>query len=361
MNTKENRKMPSFVRPLAAVVVLSVVLTVVSRQFLTLDNWMNILRQTAINALVSCGMLMVLLTGGIDISVGASVALSSCSMGVAMQHGVKKPILLILIALLAGFLCGGFNGLLFTKLKLPHPFASTLGARQIFRGLALFITGAAPIAGFPCGVTFLGYQNLGAVNFPLCFLVVVLIFAVMSLFLNRSALGRKIYSVGGNREAARLSGVNVSRTLNFVYIMAGIMCALAGIVLVGRVGTALPLAGETYDTDAIAACVIGGASFAGGKGTVSGPLCGALLIAVIRNGLNLISAQTDVQYIVIGAVVIMAVFIDIVRGNAEARSRRFAMAQKRRNNLFFSPVSAAARRTLCRRIFSGGKMCRPVF
>ncbi len=155
MNTKENRKMPSFVGPLAAVVVLSVVLTVVSRQFLTLDNWMNILRQTAINALVSCGMLMVLLTGGIDIPVGASVALSSCSMGVAMQHGVKNPILLILIALLAGFLCGGFNGLLFTKLKLPHLFVSTLGARQIFRGLALFITGAAPIAGFPCGVTFL--------------------------------------------------------------------------------------------------------------------------------------------------------------------------------------------------------------
>ncbi len=120
--------------------------------------------------------------------------------------------------------------------------------------------------------------------------------------MNRSALGRKVYSVGGNRKAARLSSVNVSRTLNFVYIMAGIMCALAGIVLVGRVGTALPLAGETYDTDAIAACVIGGASFAGGKGTVSGTvsgtLCGALLIAVIRNGLNLIGSQTDVQYIV---------------------------------------------------------------
>lgn len=328
MNLFKNKKMPSFVGPLLAVIALSIILTAVSRQFLSIDNWMNILRQTAINALVSCGMLMVLLTGGIDISVGASVALSSCTMGVLMQKGVTSSWVLILSALVVGVLCGGFNGLLFTKLKLPHPFVSTLGARQIFRGLALFITGAAPIAGFPKGVTFLGYQNLSAINFPLCFLAVLLIFAIMSVFLNRTALGRKIYSVGGNREAARLSGIDVSGTLNFVYIMSGVMCALAGIVLVGRVGTALPLAGETYDTDAIAACVIGGASFAGGKGTISGTLFGALLIAVIRNGLNLLGAQTDIQYIVIGTVIITAVFIDIVRGNAEARSRRLAMAKK---------------------------------
>lgn len=328
MNLFKNKKMPAFVGPLLAVIALSIVLTAVSQQFLSIDNWMNILRQTAINALVSCGMLMVLLTGGIDISVGASVALSSCTMGVLMQKGVTSSLVLMLSALVVGVLCGGFNGLLFTKLKLPHPFVSTLGARQIFRGLALFITGAAPIAGFPKGVTFLGYQNLTAINFPLCFLAVLLIFAVMSVFLNRTALGRKIYSVGGNREAARLSGINVSGTLNFVYIMSGVMCALAGIVLVGRVGTALPLAGETYDTDAIAACVIGGASFAGGKGTISGTLFGALLIAVIRNGLNLLGAQTDIQYIVIGAVIITAVFVDIVRGNAEARSRRLAMAKK---------------------------------
>ena len=329
MKKDSNKKMPAFVGPLLAVVALSIVLTIVSRQFLTLDNWMNILRQTAINALVSCGMLMVLLTGGIDISVGASVALSSCAMGVAMQKfGVKNSVVLILIALVVGFLAGGFNGLLFTKLKLPHPFVSTMGTKMMYRGLALFITGAAPIAGFPDGVTFLGYQNIGSIKFPVCFLAVVIIFALMSVFLNRTALGRKIYSVGGNKEAARLSGINVPRTLNFVYIMSGIMCALAGIVLVGRVGTALPLAGETYDTDAIAACVLGGASMNGGKGSISGTLCGALLIAIIRNGLNLLGAQTDMQYIVIGAVIIIAVFVDIVRGNAEARSRRLAMAKK---------------------------------
>ncbi|MCB6365780.1 ABC transporter permease [Intestinibacillus massiliensis] len=324
----KGKKLPAFAGPLMAVILLSVILTIVSAQFLTMDNWMNILRQTAINALVSCGMLMVLLTGGIDLSVGPVVALSSCAMGILVQRGVTNPLLLIVVALFVGFLCGGFNGLLFTKLKLPHPFVSTMGARQIYRGLALFITGAAPIAGFPAAVMFLGYQNIGSIKFPVCFLAVIVIFAIMGIFLNRTALGRKIYSVGGNKEAARLSGINVSSTLNFAYIMSGIMSAIAGIVLVGRVGTALPLAGETYDMDAIAACVIGGASFSGGKGTVSGTLMGALLIAVIRNGLNLLGAQTDIQYIVIGAVIIAAVFVDVVRGNAEARSRRLAMAKK---------------------------------
>lgn len=328
MEKVKSKRMPAFVGPLFAVLILSVVLVIVSEQFLTLDNWMNILRQTAINALVSCGMLMVLLTGGVDLSVGPIVALSSCAMGVMMQRGVTNSLLLILAALVVGILCGGFNGLLFTKLKLPHPFVSTMGARQIYRGLALLITGAAPIAGFPTGVTFLGYKNIGSVKFPVCFVAVVIIFALMGLFLNRTALGRNIYSVGGNKEAARLSGIHVPRTLNFVYIMSGLMSAIAGIVLVGRVGTALPLAGETYDMDAIAACVIGGASFSGGKGTISGTLIGALLIAVIRNGLNLLGAQTDVQFIVIGAVIIAAVFVDVVRGNAEARSRRLAMAKK---------------------------------
>lgn len=328
MDKLKGKKLPAFFGPLMAVVILSVALTLVSAQFLSVDNWMNILRQTAINALVSCGMLMVLLTGGIDLSVGPVVALSSCAMGVLVQRGVDNPLILILVALLVGFLCGGFNGLLFTRLKLPHPFVSTMGARQIYRGLALFITGAAPIAGFPAAVMFLGYQNIGSIKFPVCFLVVIVIFIVMGIFLNRTALGRKVYSVGGNKEAARLSGINVPRTLNFAYIMSGLMSAVAGIVLVGRVGTALPLAGETYDMDAIAACVIGGASFSGGKGTVSGTLMGALLIAVIRNGLNLMGAQTDMQYIVIGVVIIAAVFVDVVRGNAEARSRRMAMAKK---------------------------------
>lgn len=323
---KKGKKMPAFVGPLMAVLILSLVLTIVSRQFLSIDNWMNILRQTAINALVSCGMLMVLLTGGIDLSVGPIVALSSCVMGIMIKAGISNPILLMGAAILTGIVCGTINGLLFTKLQLPHPFVSTMGSRQVFRGLALLITGAAPIAGFPIAVTFLGFANVG--KFPVSFLAVIIVFAIMGVFLNKTALGRKIYSVGGNKEAARLSGINVPKTLNFAYMMSGLMAALAGIVMVGRVGTAFPLAGETYDMDAIAACVIGGASFAGGKGTVSGTLIGALLIAIIRNGLNLLGAQSDAQFIVIGAVIIVAVFIDVLRGKGEAKSRRLSQAKK---------------------------------
>ena len=325
MLKSKSKNMPSFFGPLIAVFVLSLVLSVVSESFLSFPNWMNIFRQTAINALVSCGMLMVLLTGGVDLSVGSMVALTSCFMGVLMtQFGVQNPLILICSALVVGFLCGGFNALLFTKLRLPHPFVSTMGSKMIFRGLALFVTGAAPIAGFPDSVTFLGYRNVG--KFPLCFIAVIIVFSLMHIFLNFTALGRKIYSVGGNKEAARLSGINVPGTLNFVYIMSGIMCALAGIVMVGRVGTAAPLAGETFDTDAIAACVIGGASFSGGKGTITGTLIGALLIAIIRNGLNLLGAQTDVQFMVIGAVIIIAVLIDVIRTGSELKAKRLSKA-----------------------------------
>jgi ribose transport system permease protein len=321
----QKKKVPAFLGPLIAVLLLSIVLTIASEQFLTINNWMNIFRQTAISALVALGMLMVLLTGGIDLSVGPMVALSSCVMGVMLKAGIDNSFILISSCLLVGLAAGVLNGLLFTRLDLPHPFVSTMGTRMMFRGLALLITGSAPIAGFPMGVSFLGSSSIA--GFPIAFLVDILFFAIIGLFLNKVALGRKIYSVGGNKEAARLSGINVKDTLTFPYIMSGFMCAVAGIVLVGRVGTAFPLAGETYDMDAIAACVIGGASFFGGKGTVSGTLIGVLLISIIRNGLNLLGAKSDMQYIVIGAVIIGAVFLDVVRTKAGERTRRLAQAK----------------------------------
>lgn len=330
MSRKKQIKMPSFVGPLIAVIVVSIVLGISSEAFFKFGNIMNILRQCAINAMVSLGMLMILLTGGIDISVGSTVALSSCSMGVLMKvGGVTNPIILIIFGLVIGCVCGLINGLLFTKLHLPHPFVSTMGTKMAFRGAALLITAAAPIAGFSSGVTFVGSANIG--SFPVCFVVVLVLFAIVGIFLARTALGRNIYSVGGNKEAARLAGINVDKTLLFVYVMSGLMCAIAGIIMVGRVGSATPLAGETYDTDAIAACVIGGASMNGGKGTVGGTIIGALLISIIRNGLNLLGAQTDVQYIVIGMVIIVAVFIDVIRANQDAKSRLKAVAKAQGN------------------------------
>jgi len=326
MIPKQKIKLPSFVGPLLAVLLLSLVLSIVTEQFLTINNLMNVLRQTSINALISIGMLMPLLTGGIDLSVGAVCALTGCVMGVLLKAGITNDAVLILAGLLTGLCCGTINALLYTKLQLPHPFVSTMGTKMMFRGLALLITGAAPISGFSPTILFLGFNNIAKV-FPVSFLLVIIVYAIMGVFLNKTAFGRKIYYVGGNREAARLSGIDVNKTLNFCYILSGAMAGIAGIVLLGRISCAFPIAGETFDTDAIASCVVGGASFLGGKGTVSGTLAGALLISIIRNGLDLLGAQTDVQFIVVGAVIIAAVLLDVVRAKADEKARMLEQAK----------------------------------
>lgn len=322
----KKRKMPSFMGTLIAVVLLFIVLAIATPDtFLTVTNIMNILKQSAIYECIALGMTLVLLTGGIDISVGPMVALSSCIMGVLLVNGVENAAVLIIVCIVVGIGCGLMNGLIFTKLKLPHPFVSTMGSRQVFRGLALLITGSAPIGGFSAAVKFAGAANIGDV-FPVCFIIIIALCVILHIFLTRTVLGRNIYSVGGNKDAARLSGINVPKTLTFVYMMSGLMCSIAAVISIGRVGTATPLAGETYDMDAIASCVIGGASFNGGKGTVGGTFLGAMCITIIRNGLNLLGAQTDVQYIVIGLVIIAAVFVDVVRGRSEEKNRMKARA-----------------------------------
>lgn len=287
---------------------------------------MNILRQASVNSMIAAGMLVVLITAGIDLSVGSNCALATCVMGVLMKSGVQNPILLILSCLLTGVVIGYLNGFLLTELDLPHPFVSTMGMKSITRGLALLVTMSIPIGNFPVPVQFLGASNipLGTTRFPVSFLLVLAIFFLFHIFLNKTELGRQIYCVGGNPEAARLSGVHSKRVLKFVYTLSGLMAALGGLLLVGRVNSAIPLAGETFDNDAIASCIIGGASFMGGKGTIWGTLIGSLLITVIRNGLNLIGASADLQQIVIGMVIILAVFIDVLRVKLEDKARRLA-------------------------------------
>lgn len=310
--------------PIIAVVILAVILTIVTEQFMTVANWMNLFRQTALNAIVSLGMFVVMLTAGIDLSLGAICALTSCMMGVAMQAGAPAPIL-FLIVIGGGLLCGLLNGLLFTKLNLPHPFISTLGTMQIFNGLALIITGAKPISGFPKSIEWLGSSNIG--RFPVCFLAVLILYLIVGYFLANTVTGKNIYAVGGNLEAARLAGVNVKRIQTITYVIAGTLCGLAALVLTGRVGTALPTTGSDYAMDAVAACVIGGTSFNGGKGTVSGTLVGALLIQMLKNGLNLLGQNSDVQSVVIGIVIIIAVYIDVMRSAKDAKARRKAQAK----------------------------------
>jgi ribose transport system permease protein len=303
---------------LLSLVLLCVVLSIASPRFLTVDNLMNVAGQAAVNSIVSIGLFLAILTSGIDLSVGSILALSTMFMGLFATKFNLNPYLALLSCLAIGSLLGLINGLLLTKLHLPHPFISTMGTKQMARGLCLVVTATRPVYGFKAPILFLGSQRLGPV--PVSFILVGVLYAIMYFFLKRTTIGRHIYAVGGNKEAARLSGINVDNILNFVYAMSGFMAALAGIVLVGRVDAAFPLAGQDYETDAIAAVIIGGASFFGGIGKIGNTIVGVLLIAVLRNGLNLLGVASAWQTFSIGAVIIIAVYVDVLRQRMMKRS-----------------------------------------
>ena len=313
---------------LLALAILLAFFGIACSSFLTVGNLMILLKQASINCLIASGMLVCLITGGIDLSVGYNTVLCSCVVGVLVQRfGVTNPVVLILCGILASTLVGFVNGTLLTRLELPHPFVSTLGVKNVIWGIALLITASTPIGLSNKGidaVLFLGDKTLFGLGLPVSFLLVLIAYTCFHVFLNKTALGRQIYCVGGNPEAARLSGIRSKNVLTFVYTLSGFMCGIAGIVLCGRIGTASPTEGATFDTEAIAACIIGGASFSGGKGTIWGTLIGALLMATIRNGLNSMQAPKALQYVVIGSVIVAAVTLDVVRNKMEAKARRLA-------------------------------------
>jgi ribose transport system permease protein len=296
---------------LLSLLILCLILTILSPRFLTVDNLMNVASQASVNAIVSIGLFLAILTSGIDLSVGSILALSTMGMGILAVKIGLNPIFSLIMCLAFGTLLGFLNGLLLTKLRLPHPFISTMGMKQMARGIALAITAAQPISGFHPSITFFGSARAGPI--PVSFFLVAVLYVGMYLFLTRTTTGRYIYAVGGNKEASRLSGINVSGILNLVYTISGFMAALAGIVLVGRVDSAYPLAGTDYESDAIAAVIIGGASFFGGVGKIGNTIVGVLIIAVLRNGLNLLNVNSALQTFTIGAVIIVAVFIDVLR------------------------------------------------
>ena len=309
-----------------ALVIMCLFLAVANKNFYSYSNLMSILKQTAFNAFLAVGMLLCLITAGIDLSVGANAVFCACLMGALSKAGMSSGIVLMVIGILAGGLVGFINGTLLTRLHLPHPFVSTLGMKNVLWGLALLVTGSQMINIFPDSVQWLGRTTIG--GFPVSFIVVIVLYIVMHVFLSKTALGRSIYCAGGNMEATRLSGINTANVLTFCYTMSGIMAALAGIVSVGRSGICNGAnATQPYDTDAIAACIIGGASFTGGKGTMFGTMLGCLIISVLRNGFTLLSIDSAVQNIVLGLVIILAVLMDVIRAQMEAKRRRLAAAK----------------------------------
>ena len=296
--------------PLLGLAVLFVALSVASEHFLTVDNLVNVLRQSSMNAILALGQLVVIITAGIDLSIGSILGLSIVVLALMLRAGV--PILIACLGAVAcGVAVGLLNGLLLTKLKLPHPFISTLGTMNVARGVALLLAGGVPISGMP--PAFRETLAGSVLGVPAPVVTAGLAYLAMHFFLTRTVWGRDLYAIGGNREAARLCGIPVDRRLNLAYALSGAAAGLTALVLAARMNSGFPLAGTGAELDAIAACIIGGASFFGGVGTVSGTLIGALIIGFLRNGLNLLDVSAYWQMIVIGAVIVGAVFVDVLR------------------------------------------------
>lgn len=327
MNKKKLGGIGEYLGVIGALLILCVILTIASDKFLTYNNLMSVLKQTSFTALLSVGMLLCLITAGIDLSVGANATFCACLCGMFVKGGMSNSVLLFIIALVAGAVIGLINGTLLTRLHLPHPFVSTLGMKNFLWGAALLVTGSTMISGFPTGLMGLGSVTFG--GFPLSFIVVIVIYVIMHIVLTRTAFGRSIYCAGGNMEATRLSGIDSANVLTLCYTISGLMAGLAGIVSIGRSGICNGAnAIQPYDTDAIASCVLGGASFMGGKGTMVGTMIGALIIATLRNGFTLLSIDSAVQNMVLGLVIILAVLLDVVREQSAAKARRKEAAKK---------------------------------
>jgi ribose transport system permease protein len=253
---------------------------------------------------------VVIITAGIDLSIGSIMGLTIVLLALMMRGGAPS-LLACALTVVAGVAVGLLNGLLLTRLKLPHPFISTLGTMNVARGAALLLASGVPISGLPAD--FREVVAGSALGIPSPVVVAGALYAVGHLFLSRTVWGRDLYAIGGNREAARLCGIPVDRRLNLAYALSGGAAGLAAVVLAARMNSGFPLAGSGAELDAIAAVIVGGASFFGGVGTAGGTLIGALIIGFLRNGLNLLDVSAYWQMIVIGAVIVAAVGIDVLR------------------------------------------------
>ncbi|MFE1023148.1 substrate-binding domain-containing protein [Streptomyces sp. NPDC058818] len=299
---------------LTALIVLVVAMSALSGDFLTADNLLNVGVQAAVTAILAFGVTFVIVSAGIDLSVGSVAALSATVLAWSATEAGMPVVLAVLLSVATGIACGLVNGFLISYGKLP-PFIATLAMLSVGRGLSLVISQGSPIA-FPDSVSHLG-DTLGG-WLPVPVLVMIVMGLITAFVLGRTYIGRSMYAIGGNEEAARLSGLRVKRQKLAIYAFSGLFAAAAGIVLASRLSSAQPQAAQGYELDAIAAVVIGGASLAGGTGKASGTLIGALILAVLRNGLNLLSVSAFWQQVVIGVVIALAVLLDTLRRKAGA-------------------------------------------
>lgn len=312
--------------PVLILAVLLGVLSLLSPVFATTGNLGNVLSQTAVIAVLAVGQLLVILTRGIDLSVGSTLALASV-VGALVFAATGGGVLSVLATLGAGLAVGAVNGTGYVFGRLPHPFIITLATLSIARGAALGLSGGQPVQGVPAVVEAIGGESVGWV--PVSTVLVAAVAVVAAVLLTRVVWGRWIYAVGGNPEGARRAGIPQRAVLVSVYLFSGLLAGVAAIITAGRLGAGSPTFGDLAELDSIAAVVIGGASFLGGRGHVGHALVGALMIGVIRNGMNLLDIEAYIQLIVIGVVIVVAVESDVVRGRLEERFRVLRAAAAR--------------------------------
>jgi ribose transport system permease protein len=292
-----------------ALILLYIFFSIFGRNFFSLENFLSIALQTSIIAFIGIGVTFVIITAGIDLGIGSVLALCGVVTGLSMKAGIH-PVFAIIFGLLMGIICGFFNAFWITKGGLP-PFIATLGMMGIARGVALYITNAAPIYEFPSSFEIIGGRIFNIIPVPV--IIMIFVALIFGFILAKTKLGLYVYAIGSNEEAARLSGININLIKFSVYAISGILSAIAGIVLASRLVTAQPTAGNAYELDAIASAIIGGTSLMGGVGTIVGTLIGAFIIGVMRNGLNIMGVSSFIQQIIIGSVIIGAVFMDQLR------------------------------------------------
>jgi ribose transport system permease protein len=295
---------------LAALLIIAAIIALIEPQFLTPSNLLNIGRQASVLIIVACGMTMVILSGAIDLSVGSAIALCSViGASLATNVSLSAP-LTVAIVIGLGVVIGAVKGALIAWGGI-NSFIVTLGMMTVLRGIALTFTGGYPISGVPDAVRFLGFGVVGEVPMPL--IVAAIVFVLVALLLSKTVLGRHIYAVGGNETSSYIAGVPVSFTKLMVFVVSGALCGLAAIVLLGRLGAGLPTAAQGMELDAIAAVILGGSSLFGGRGSVFGTLFGALILAVLQNGLNLMGVNSFIIQILSGIIIILAVLLDRFR------------------------------------------------
>ena len=316
MSPKQKELLTRF-QSLIALLLMFAALSLASDKFLTVDNSMNVLRQISINLCLSIGMTLVILSGGIDLSVGSALALSGAIAAGLLKHGIALPLLgvslqftvlgAVLAGILVGLALGWFNGIVITRFSLP-PFVATLGTLSIARGLTQLWTGGFPITGLGPQFGFIGTGHFLGLPMPVWISGVLV--AMFTVVTRRTRFGRYLYAVGGNERAARLTGLNLRRIKIWVYALGGGLAGVAGLILTARLDSATPSAGFGYELDSIAAVVIGGTSLNGGRGSVPGTVLGCLIIGILNNGLVLLEVSPFWQQVIKGLVILLAVALD---------------------------------------------------